>query len=196
MLGNRAIRDRMEDGSIIIDPFDDKFLGPNSYDITLGPNIFHQKAMDFSVNRPFKFPYMRKGVEAPYSDIWQDDPIDYSSVGYVDLEPHELILAHTNERISCFRDVVGEMKSRSTMMRSGIAICIDAGMGDVGYDGVWTMEIFNHLESTIRLDIGVRIGQMVFHEIEGCDISYVEKGGIYGLEPSWNPYDMLPRSIV
>lgn len=194
MLGNTAILARMEAGSIIIDPFDEKALGPNSYDVTLGPNIFRQ----VETGVPFTdiTPHLKRGEPVDSKGMWQEFPIDYSEQGYIDIEPHELILAHTNERIACFEHTVAEMKSRSTIMRSGIAICIDAGLGDVGYDGKWTMEIFNHLETTVRLDIGIRIGQMVFFDVGGISLNYKEKGGTYSQDVEWHPFDMLPRSRV
>ena len=73
-----------------------------------------------------------------------------------------------------------------------IAVCVDAGLGDVGYASRWTCEIYNHTLRIVELRAGWRIAQMKFHRVEGVDTSYEQKGGSYGLG-KWKPEDMLPR---
>lgn len=191
MLGNLAIKQAISEGKIVITPFDEDQLGPNSYDLRLGDWFVRQK-----------HEYNDPGFDAP---ITLGDPVQPHRVwgkpqraehGIIEIDAGELILAHTEEYVSCYVDIVGEMASRSTMMRNGIAVCIDAGLGDVGYAGRWTMEIYNHLNHPIVLEVGWRVAQMKFHRVEGVDLSYSEKamGGEYGGEQEWRPEDMLPRS--
>lgn len=192
MLGNRAILDAIEKGKIIISPFQESQLGPNSYDLRLGEWIVRQRIKPNlsgdilgDLFRPIHIP-----EKSNQQKLW-DSPIQVQD-GIVVLAPGELILAHTEEIVECHGDIVGEMASRSTLMRNGIAVCVDAGLGDVGYASRWTMEIYNHTWSNVVLKVGWRVAQMKFHQVIGCDIEYEQKGGSYGLG-DWSPEDMIPR---
>lgn len=115
--------------------------------------------------------------------------------GTIRLAPGELILMLTQERVGCYGDIIGEMSSRSSFMRCGMAVCVDAGLGDVGFDSHWTMEVFNHTRIHIEFHVGDRIGQMKFHRIEGLGETYAERGGTYGhANDEYRPSDMIPRS--
>ena len=189
MLGNHAIKMAMRDGDIVIDPFKEDNLGPNSYDISIGPWVARQRhdptLQAFELTSPING-----------EDLWQE-PQSYAEHGIIVLEPGELVLAHTVEHIGCFTNIVGEMKSRSSLMRSGTAICIDAGLGDVGFNSRWTMEMYNHLKRSIAIPVGARVGQMVFHEVRGVSTNYQKKGGVYGMDKdNWDPMDMIPRSNI
>lgn len=201
MLGHNAILDAIEDKRIVINPFDIKQLGPNSYDLKLGNWIVRQKTLT-DRDRGYFFDeisprYLGERVD-PYS-VW-DSPYEPNG-GKILLRPGELILAHTAEYVLCRGDIVGEMASRSTVMRMGIAVCVDAGLGDVGFGSKWTMEIYNHLQVAIVLQAGDRVAQMKFHEVtqghasRGIAADYGDKGGTYG-QKEWTPDDMLPRSSM
>ena len=203
MLGNRAILDAIEEGKIVIEPFDPKQLGPNSYDLRLGRWIVRQRSPETiryvstimtDMELRWQTQMQEPLLHIPHRDypptLW--DAPEYINDGIIRLWPGELILAHTEEIVECHGDIVGEMASRSTLMRNGIAVCVDAGLGDVGYASRWTMEIHNFTQRIIELRVGWRIAQMKFHRVEGVDIDYEQKGGSYGLG-EWKPEDMLPR---
>lgn len=217
MLGSKAIYEAIQEGDIIISPFLEKHLGPNSYDLRLGSWHVRQKssgystsylhselvdAIDSSSSEEVVNKYNRDLIEN--GGILLDDPIDGSRLwrspreaqgGIIWLRPGELILGHTLERVGCYNNITGEMSSRSSMMRHGISVCIDAGLGDVGFDSKWTMEISNHTRHLIGLRVGMRIAQMKFHRIEGPGKDYASKGGTYG-QGEWHPGDMIPRSSI
>lgn len=206
MLGNRAILNEMEKGNIVIAPFNQSQLGPNSYDLRLGDWIVRQAGRYSPVLPLGSLAGIIMGANGidqhrTYLHVHSPDRVDETVLwgspeqvqdGTILLYPRELILAHTDEIVECHGDIVGEMASRSTMMRNGIAVCVDAGLGDVGYASRWTMEIFNHTDRIVKLQVGWRIAQMKFHRVEGCDLNYEEKGGSYGLG-DWKPEDMIPR---
>ena len=111
------------------------------------------------------------------------------------MNPGETILAHTNERIGGQRCITTEMKARSTLGRSFIAVCKCAGWGDIGYTNVWTFEITNFSRNHIvPLVVGRRIAQIVFYETVECDRSYTKEGKYHDVTKEWSPHDMLPRA--
>lgn len=186
MLGRNGILEAIECGKIIVDPFKEEFVGPNSLDLRLG---------EWHVRQKMKSIYPKElGERIDPTLIW-DRPTPIPR-GILLLQPGELVLAHTLERVGTYENIVGELSSRSSMMRMGIAVCVDAGLGDIGYDSKWTLEIYNHTRNTIGIPIGARVCQMKFHIVEGPGITYQEKGGTYGSKDNWTPDDMLPRSSM
>ena len=90
------------------------------------------------------------------------------------------------------KDITTMIKTRSSVGRCGISICLCAGSGDVGYVNRWTLEITNHSSYTIPLRPGMRIGQMLFFKTLTPPIS--EYSGKYNItEQGWKPEDMLPK---
>lgn len=187
MLGRNAILHHLAKGTIQIDPYRESHLGPNSYDLSLGDWVCRMHPGD-AIPRKVEFTN-----PIDWAKLWS--PPEKSIDGMLVLRPYELVLSHTVERVGCYENVVGEMASRSTIMRMGVAVCLDAGLGDVGFDSKWTMEIFNHTAHYLHIPIGSRIAQMKFHEVDDAGISYEGKGGTYGLG-KWEPEDMLPRSSI
>ena len=199
MLGNEAIKKALKDGRIEIDPFDEEQLGPNSYDLRIGEWVCRQREFNPIRELSPQFNVSQRTVELinPVDGLalW-NSPYEVQS-GIIRLHPGELILAHTREFVGCYEDVVGEMASRSTLMRMGIAICVDAGLGDVGFASKWTMEVYNHTRAIIDIHVGDRVAQMKFHEVKGVSKNYQDKGGVYGVPTGeWDPNDMIPRSSM
>ena len=190
MLGNESILEAINRGDILIDPFIGEHLGPNSYDVRLDAFYCVQRDMNNRLEGDNYGHILSAGEKVNGDNIWS---LTKSADGYIHIPSRTLILARTIERVTCRRNYVAEMKSRSTIMRSGLAVCIDAGLGDVGYDGTWTMEIFNHLNYPISIEVGSRIAQMVFHRVDGASIDYYDKGGTYS-KSLYDPADMIPRS--
>ncbi len=199
----------LNDGRIVIEPYDENQLGPNSYDLRIGNWIVRQAGNSQlfkggTLNSYFVHTAELKDPIDPHV-LW-GEPEEIKAKpgeksGIIQVHPGELILAHTQEFVGCFENIVGEMASRSTLMRMGIAICVDAGLGDVGFASKWTMEVYNHTRSIIPIPVGARVAQMKFHEVNGIITDYDAKGGTYGVGGSggvddWKPDDMLPRSSL
>jgi|GEM_PF-1134246 len=116
---------------------------------------------------------------------------------YIILQPNEFILAHSNEFIGGRNNITTMLKCKSTMARAGIAICNDAGWGDIGYINRWTLEIKNFNSVPIVLRIGQKIGQIIFlqssiplSEYQG---KYQDSFDIYNIIEGWNHKSMLPK---
>lgn len=213
LLSRGAILKHIEQGNIVIDPFDERQLKTASYDITLGEWFWreghpegratvHNLYDEESSRRVWQGPYQAERVQEiekrlgmEFRNIRPDEKV-------ILLRPGETVLAHTREFIGGRKCVVAKMYARSSLGRNFVEVCKDAGWGDVGYFNRWTMEVTNNSQYfTIPLVVGRRIGQMVFYEVEPIEGSdYVSEGGKYQISQeleemkrSWNPEMMIPR---
>lgn len=216
LLSREAILWHLDNGSIVIDPFDNKNLKTTSYDVSLGDwfwreskpkpglaavhNIYDERSTSSVWEGPFFAEVAthfanREGIAL--SNIKPEDKV-------ILLGPGETILGHTNEYIGGRDIVVAKMYARSSMGRNFVEVCKDAGWGDVGYFNRWTMEITNNSQHyAIPLVVGRRVAQMVFYEVaplKAAEEQYANENGKYqetadlaDLKLNWNPYMMLPK---
>jgi dCTP deaminase len=179
MLSDKRIIEEMRNGNIVIDPFDERQLGTNSYDCRLGEwyfaqDIEGQELRLFSEDMRTSWGEPRKAVK-----------------GEIPVYPGTTILAHTMEIVGGQNGFVARMYARSTVARSCLSVCRCSGLADVGYIAVFTMEICNHSHNTIWIPVGGRIPQICFYETGETLKSY---SGNYGQEKVWSPNNMLPSA--
>ncbi len=172
LLSRDAIRRHLEEGNIIIDPFDERYLQTTSYDVTLGdyywkeshPNgraTVHNLYDEDSTRKVWLGPNKAESLEVleerlglSFKNIKPEEKI-------ILLGPGETILAHTQEFIGGRKVVVAKMYARSSMGRNFVEVCKDAGWGDVGYFNRWTMEVTNNSKNySIPLVVGRRVAQI------------------------------------
>jgi len=150
---------------IIIEPFDEKRLNPNSYNLTLANEllVYDNDILD-----------MKKPNPASRIIIPEEGLI---------LQPNKLYLGRTNEYTRTDR-FVPMLEGRSSIGRLGLFIHITAGFGDIGFAGYWTLEIF--CVQPVRIYPNVEICQIYYHDIKGEYDLY--KSGKYqnntGIQPS------------
>ena len=201
----------MNDGNIVISPFDERNLSTSSYDVTLGEFYFRPKRQPWSLSsraddmvynvyniysqenmeHVFGNPQQALTVEETLK-MFPPNPEVYKSQGIskddkvIMLAPGETILAHTNEFIGGRDHITTMMKARSSVGRSFIGVCKCAGWGDVGFINRWTLEITNYsVDYWIPLVVGRRIAQIVFFDtgpILGID---------YAVQGKYQTSDML-----
>lgn len=131
---------------ILIDPFNDKQIGPNSYNLRLHNElvVYEDTVLDMKKQHSVrKFIIPEEGLV---------------------LEPGRLYLGRTLEYTKT-DNYVPMLEGRSSIGRLGMFIHITAGFGDVGFNGYWTLEIF--CVQPIRIYPGVEICQIFYHTIEG-----------------------------
>ncbi|MEK7193171.1 MAG: deoxycytidine triphosphate deaminase [Patescibacteria group bacterium] len=215
LLSQNQILKHMKNGTIIIDPFDERKLKTVSYDITLGEwywkerapggratvhNVYDEKSTELIWEGPLK----AQSVEAVEEHLGKQFKNIPPGSKIILLEPGETVLGHTVEFIGGRDICVAKMYARSSLGRNFIEVCKDAGWGDVGYFNRWTMEITNNSRYfSIPLVVDRRIGQMVFYEVAPLDkknVDYVGEGGKYQssqdveeVKASWKPEMMIPR---
>ena len=186
MLSDKRIIEEMKKGNIVIEPFDDRQLGTNSYDCTLGSYYYEADEFMHSVyvDNPEDVSLFWLG---PKEAQWS--PTKRSA--YIPVRPGHTILAHTREIVGGKHGILAKMHAKSTTARYGLSVCRCAGVGDVGFINIWTMEIHNGTRSKLWLPVGMKICQFVFEEVGE---TLKEYKGHYG-QGKWNPSDMLPKPI-
>ncbi len=145
ILSGDEIRARVGE-SIIIEPFDEKHLNPNSYNLSLHDEvlIYEEVVLDMrEVNRVRRLTIPDSGLV---------------------LNPNQIYLGRTQERTETL-DLVPMVEGRSSVGRLGLFVNVTAGFGDVGFSGYWTLEMF--AVQPVRIYPGVSICQMFYHEITG-----------------------------
>ena len=137
--------------NIIIDPFDEKNLNPNSYNLSLHDEvlIYEEVVLD-----------MRKSNRVTRVTIPEDGLV---------LNPNQLYLGRTMERTET-HNLVPMIEGRSSIGRLGLFVHVTAGFGDVGFCGYWTLEMF--AVEPVKIYPGVPICQMFFHQIVGDITEY------------------------
>ncbi len=150
VLSGLAIKSQLGQ-NIVIDPFDDSRLNPNSYNLTLHDElmVYEEVVLD-----------MRKANRVRRMVIPHEGLV---------LQPHQLYLGRTVERTET-HNLVPMIEGRSSIGRLGLFVHVTAGFGDVGFRGYWTLEMF--AVQPVRIYAGVAICQIFYHDIEGPFIEY------------------------
>ncbi len=145
ILSGREIRANL--GSrIMIEPYREDQLNPNSYNLRLHNElrVYRNTVLDMRVEN--------------FSDTLLIPPDG------LELEPHRLYLGRTEE-YTVTDGFVPMLEGRSSIGRLGLFVHITAGFGDVGFRGYWTLEMF--CVQPIRIYPGVQICQVFYHTIQG-----------------------------
>jgi dCTP deaminase len=150
ILSGQEIRNRLG-SSILIDPFDEAKLNPNSYNLTLHDELMTYEELVLD---------MRKANRVRRLQIPPEGIV---------LTPHQLYLGRTVERTETY-DLVPMIEGRSSIGRLGLFVHVTAGFGDVGFRGYWTLEMF--AVQPVRIYPGVPICQIFYHQITGQYTNY------------------------
>ncbi|MFC0140315.1 dCTP deaminase [Erwinia mallotivora] len=146
ILTGKEIEKRVKSEEIIISPFLPENINPNSYNFRLGRTmkVYRNEVIDPAQENPV-------------------DTIMLGEDGYI-LQPRKLYLAETVEVIgsTCF---VPTYAARSSVARMGMFINLSAPLGDIGFIGRWTIQLYSILP--IKVYYGMNIGQMMFWHTSG-----------------------------
>jgi len=155
MLSGKEILRQMELGHIVIEPFDEKSIAPNSYLLHLADELVMYDADVLESKKPMP----TKTIKIPKE-------------GYV-LQPGELYLSRTAEYTETY-DFVPVLNGRLSVASLGVCIHITAGFGDNGFKGTWTLEIA--CIKPVRIYAGMKICHICYFPIEGdASIKYEGK---------------------
>ncbi|ACD52759.1 dCTP deaminase [Clostridium botulinum] len=131
---------------IIIEPFSEERINPNSYNLTL----FNELLVYKNDTLDMKIPNETEKLIIPEEGLL--------------LEPGKLYLGRTNE-FTQTNKYVPMLEGRSSTGRLGLFIHVTAGFGDIGFAGYWTLEIF--CVQPIRIYPNTEICQIYYHNIDG-----------------------------
>ena len=137
--------------NIVIDPFDEARLNPNSYNLTLHNEVMVYEEVELDMRKPNRV----RRIEIPPDGLV--------------VKPGQLFLGRTVERTET-RNLVPMIEGRSSIGRLGLFVHVTAGFGDVGFRGYWTLEMF--AVQPVRIYPGVPICQIIYHDIRGPFTEY------------------------
>ena len=155
ILSDTKILEEMKRGTIVITPFNRKYLGSNSYDVHLGKTLamYDDEILDAKMHNTIHH------FEIPHEGII--------------LVPSKLYLGVTEEYTETHRHVPF-LEGKSSIGRLGIDIHATAGKGDVGFCNTWTLEI--SVRQPVRIYASMPIGQLIYFVIDGdVEVLYNKK---------------------
>ena len=150
ILSGDLIRQKLGN-EIVIDPYTEDHLNPNSYNLTLHNEllVYEEVVLDMrEANRVRRISIPNEGLV---------------------LKPQQLYLGRTSERTET-HNLVPMIEGRSSVGRLGLFVHVTAGFGDVGFKGFWTLEMF--AVQPVKIYPGVSICQIFYHQIDGDITEY------------------------
>ena len=159
ILLKNEILEQYNNRRILIVPFNQEYIGPNSYDVRLDNTllVYDQKFMQECRKENRKIRYLNSRKENKIKKLVIDEK--YGIILY----PGILYLGNTIEAIGS-DNYIPMYEGRSSMARLGIQSHISAGFGDIGFKSTWTLEIT--VVHPVKIYAGMRIGQIYFHKVD------------------------------
>ncbi len=170
VLSNVDVLEAVKAGKIVINPFIEDRLGSWTYDVELG-NVFR-----IPTYNKVKFIDPRKHeAEEMFQTIELKDNEEFV------LHPHRFVLASTKEYIKVDEEHVCLLEGRSSFARWGIVPHVQAGIGEPGWEGQYTLEVLNMNEVPVILRPGDVIAQLFFFRLitPSSNPYYAKKSGKY-----------------
>ncbi|MCD6014625.1 MAG: deoxycytidine triphosphate deaminase [Solirubrobacterales bacterium] len=154
VLSDRTIREEIDAGRIVFDPFDPSLVQPSSVDMRVDRKfrVFH------NARHPFI------DVRQPMEDL--TELVEVSGDEPFILHPGEFVLGQTLERVTLPDDVVARLEGKSSLGRLGLLIHSTAGFVDAGFEGNLTLELSNVANLPITIYHGMPIGQISFMRMD------------------------------
>lgn len=169
LLSSNDILRLMGEEKISVSPWNRANLRSNSLDVRLDTMFVYVAAFEGDVQ------YFGPLLVQPGQKVW--------------VPAGGTLLGRTIEQIGTHHDIVASMRSRSTTRRKGLTVCLDAGLGDIGYENHWTCEFSAHLNDGVYIRTGERFAQITFDRTETPPVSEYE--GQYNVQ-DW-PLCMVPE---
>jgi dCTP deaminase len=154
ILSNVDVENLLRRGVIKITPKpEQEQIGPGSVDLTLS-------------NEFWRFKGKAKGKEFDLDEINLEEITEKIVTDRIVLEPGELILGKTVERITLPDNICGHLEGRSRYARRGLVIHATSSFIQPGSDNRQLLEIVNLAPYKIVLRAGIRCTQVIFDEMK------------------------------
>lgn len=165
ILTGPEIKWQVGSGKLVISPFRDEQLNPNSYNLRLHKELLTYRDSHSDVRE--ESPVIRHAI--PPEGFW--------------LRKGELYLGRTLEMTET-RGFVPMLEGRSSLARLGLFVHISAGFGDNGFKGHWTLEFFPVRD--VKVYAGMEVCQIAYHTLLGDEAFYSSKyQDNSGVQPSF-----------
>lgn len=156
ILIGKELKEAIESGRIKIEPFDGARIGPGSIDLTLGNDfrIFPKSEDVFQIRD-----------DSSFEDI--TELISIKDGETITINPGEMILGITQEKITLPKNISGRLEGRSRFARFGLAVHVTASFMQPGISNRQVLEIVNLGHRPLALSPGIKICQFIFEECKG-----------------------------
>ncbi len=166
VLSDVSIFQAIDQGEIVIDPFEKDYVQPSSVDLRVDRL--------FRVFRNDTTPYI--DPKLPQEDL--TELVEIEEDGAFILHPGEFVLGSTLERVAIGNSLVARLEGKSSLGRLGLLIHSTAGFIDPGWDGHITLELSNVANLPIAIYPGMKIGQISFLQMTTpASVGYGEEIG-------------------
>jgi dUTP pyrophosphatase len=149
VLGCEKILELIKNGSLI-ENADEKNVQPSGVDLRV-QRIFRLKNGGFLGTDDRNTPDVESVSDRPG--------------GKIRLEPNEFVLVETMEKVNMPKDITAIILPRSSLFRCGVSL--HTAVVDPGFKGTLTFGMKNLSEFPFEIEIGSKIGQIVFEEVKG-----------------------------
>lgn len=156
ILSDVDIRRRLAQGDLKVGPLEDEALQiqPASIDVRLGTEFVVYQLSKVVCLDP----------RDPSSLVHATERVVAGAGGFV-LHPGQFSLASTVEAVTVPPDLVARIEGRSSIGRMAVLVHATAGFIDPGFQGQVTLELANVGQLPVRLYPGMRIAQIVLHQL-------------------------------
>ena len=153
-LSDGTIRRLVDEGRIVIDPWDPAMVQPASVDLRLGDSfrVFHN------------FKTSAIDLRDPPRDLTEEVKVDADQPFVI--HPGEFCLGRTAEWVELADDLLARVEGKSSIGRLGLIVHATAGFVDPGFKGTLTLEITNLTRVPIKLWAGKPIAQLSFMALD------------------------------
>lgn len=189
ILSDHEIRAARRRGDIVVTPFDPEMIRPAALSVRLGSGacvLVPSGDVDIDVADASTHPVL----EPRYPD----------ASGRLRLEPGEVMLAPTFERVALSSSLAGLIDGTSDYARLGISVVlcqqVSPGFGaDVDGGAVLTLEIVSRLPRTVHLRVGSRIGNLLFLRCSPAERPYSDMPANYSRDQQVRPSRLAQHHV-
>lgn len=160
ILSDGDIKKRLAEGDLAIEPLSDPDLQiqPASVDLRLDDEFVVYRLSHMPVIDP----------RDPETVSRYTHRVKIADGEAFTLHPGEFVLGSTHEWVRIPDDLVARVEGRSSIGRLAVVVHATAGFIDPGFEGRITLELSNLGRVAVKLYPGMRISQIVLHEMKNA----------------------------
>lgn len=167
LISDRDIRKELNEGRIVLEPFDESMIQPASVDVRID--------RFFRLFDNHKYAHIDPSKDqSELTHLVEVDPNE----PFI-LHPGEFVLGATYEKVTLPADIAARLEGKSSLGRLGLLTHSTAGFIDPGFSGHVTLELSNMATLPIMLWPGSKVGQLCFFRLTS-ETEHPYGSGAYG----------------